>query len=77
MDPAKAAQAIVAKKDLYAVGGKGLFVLADDAAFGSLEDDEQVFGGERMADDANGETSDELRLETELNEITGLGVIEP
>ena len=72
-----AAQAVVAKEDFDAVGGEGLLVLADDAALGGFEDGEQVFGGERLANDADGEASDELRLESEINEIAGLGLLEP
>ena len=48
------AQAIIVEKDIDAVGGEGLLILADDAAFGALENGKEVVDLERMADNAGG-----------------------
>jgi len=71
-----APQTIVGKQHLDSVRGKGLFVLADDTALGSLRDRKQVLHGQVMANHAHGQPADELRLETELDEVPRLDFLE-
>src|SRR5687767_6268312 len=70
------AEAFVVEENVDAVSGEGLFVLADDAAFGTFKDGEEILGIEWMTDDADGEATDEFRFETEVDEIAGLDVFE-
>ena len=70
------AEAFVVEKNVDAVSGEGLFVLANDAAFGTFQDGEEIFGIEGMTDDADGKAADEFRFETEVDEVAGLDVFE-
>ena len=57
-----------------AIGFELALVLADETALGVLHDLEEIAGREHLADDPHGETSDELGLEAEVDEILGDGL---
>src|SRR6185503_10532881 len=67
-----APQAVVTEQHLNSVSREGLFVLADDTAFGSFQDQKQVIDGELLADHADRQAADELRFEAEIDEIARL-----
>ena len=52
-----------------AVGTKSVFVLPNDGAFRMFQNIEQVVHREFIADDMYGESSDEFRFKTEVDEI--------
>ena len=64
------------KEDFDAVGGKGLLVLTDDAAFGGFQDGEQIIRAEGMANDAHRQTADEFRLKAKFYKIARLNLFE-
>src|SRR5690606_18013931 len=55
--------------DVDAVAAKALAVLEEDRALGRSQDAEEVLGRERIERAANRETSDELGLEAEVDEV--------
>src|SRR5690606_38216663 len=63
------AKRIVLEGDVDAVAAKALAVLEEDRALGRSQDAEEVLGRERIERAANRETSDELGLEAEVDEV--------
>ena len=62
-------QRLVLEIRLDAVGFEFPLVLPDQASLGIFHDLEQVFGLEMIADDADGQAPDELRLESKFDEV--------
>src|SRR4029450_13559333 len=69
-------QRFVLEADLYSVGAKRTLVLPEQTALGILHDVEQILRVEILTDDAYGQTPDEFRLETILDEVLRGHVLE-
>src|SRR6185436_16638991 len=67
-----ASQSVVAEPHFDSVSREGLLVLPDDAAFGSLQDQEKVIDIELLANHAHRQAADEFRLEPEIDEVARL-----
>ena len=64
-------ESLVGKFDLNAIGAEVALFGQDDAAFGVAEDFEEIFGAEVVQHGDDGQTADELGLESVSDQIFG------
>src|SRR5947209_275083 len=62
---------LILEADFNSVGPKGALILPENAALRKLHDLVKIVGRQLFADHPDRQTSDELRLETVLDEILG------
>ncbi len=67
-------QAFIRKQHFDAISGEILLVLANDAALGVFQDQEQVIHLQAVAHHTHRQPADELRFKAELDEIPRLAV---